>query len=611
MKLFPGALCLAVLLLLLPMPLPSVETGTTRAAQTEAKPKPAAPKATKTPASKSTTAKADGATSKPLAAKPAEGVVYANSPNLYVRDSPSAKAARLDSVSDPRPFTVFEEFTEPSGNKWLHVRYSNDKDSLNGWVQLKYTTSDKSKAYSEGASKSDTTKAGSSKAGAASADTGSTTPIVIKPAEGIVYVKGSSVISRETPTAKGAKVNYLSELTALTIFEEGVEGAGEKWLHVKYQNGKNIASGWVLAKYTVADRTELLDPKFRALDYSPQKKVAEYPENPRIKVNGIYVTYSSIGTPKKLEALLAFAAKSRINTFVIDVKEDAGLMTFKTLAAEKYAPSANKHPTVNNMAALMKRLKDLNLYTIARIVCFKDPEYADQHPDRNIIYRADGKPYKQRDGLRWASAFDRELWDYNIAVAKEAAQAGFNEIQFDYVRFPETDPKTKDPLLDMRNTLNETKPEAIQKFLKKAYAEISPLHVYVGADIFGLIPTSPTDERIGQYWEAISNVVDYVCPMMYPSHYANQTYKIPIPDANPYECVWYCTRDCVNRNKNIPTPARIRPWIQDFTAPWVNGHVKYGEAQIRDEIRALKEHGIEEFMLWNAFNNYTESALTK
>ena len=114
---------------------------------------------------------------------------------------------------------------------------------------------------------------------------------------------------------------------------------------------------------------------------------------------------------------------------------------------------------------------------------------------------------------------------------------------------------------------------------------------------------------LGQYWEAVSNVVDYVCPMMYPSHYANNTYGLPVPDAYPYETVYNSAKDSVARNKNIKTPGTIRPWIQDFTAPWVKGHIKYSDKQVKDQIRALEENGITEYLLWNAGNKYSEGAV--
>jgi hypothetical protein len=303
--------------------------------------------------------------------------------------------------------------------------------------------------------------------------------------------------------------------------------------------------------------------------------------------------------------------RTKINTFVIDVKDDNGHMLFKTKAADKYSPDANNHITVKDIAALMKKLKENNIYAVARIVSFKDPTYTKQHTDRAIIYKDSGKPFTNSDGLIWASAYDRELWAYNVEVSKEAAEVGFNEIQFDYVRFPASNGGRLDKSLDYRNTTGESKPQAIQDYLKYAREQLSPLNVYISADVYGLVGSVADDMSLGQYWEAVSNVVDYICPMMYPSHYANGTYGLSIPDAFPYETIYHSTKDSVARNKNIDTPAGIRPWIQDFTAPWVKGHIKYTDKQVADQIKALEENGVKEYLLWNAGNRYSEGAVAK
>jgi hypothetical protein len=259
----------------------------------------------------------------------------------------------------------------------------------------------------------------------------------------------------------------------------------------------------------------------------------------------------------------------------------------------------------------MKKLKDNNIYAIARIVSFKDPSYTKTHPDRAIAYKDSGKPFSNSDGLIWATAYDRQLWEYNVAVAKEAAKAGFNEIQFDYVRFPASNNGKLDKNLNYRNINNETKAKAIQEYLQYAYKELSQEHVYIGADVYGSVGSTSNDMGIGQYWEGISNVVDYICPMMYPSHYGRGVYGLNVPDANPYETIYKCTEDSLDRNALIPTPAGIRPWIQDFTAGWVKGHINYGEKEVRAQIKALEDNGINEFLLWNAANKYTEAAIDK
>jgi hypothetical protein len=429
-------------------------------------------------------------------------------------------------------------------------------------------------------------------------------------AENVVYISASKLKVRENAEASAKVQDNLIKGTAVDIVEEKKDDSGKSWYRVSYDSTNGSAEGWITAEYTVKDRAELLTENLRKLDFSPQNKTREYPGNPRVEARGIYLTKYSASNDR-LDKLIEMTKRTKINTFVIDVKDDKGHMLFPTKAAEKYSPEANKYATVKDIAALMKKLKDNNIYAVARIVSFKDPTYTKQHPDRAIIYKDSGKPFTNSDGLIWATAYDKQLWEYNLEVSKEAAEAGFNEIQFDYVRFPASDGGKLDKSLDYRNTTGESKPQAIQDYLKYAREQLAPHNVYISADVYGLVGSVADDMSLGQYWEAVSNVVDYISPMMYPSHYANDTYGLSVPDAYPYETVFHSSKDSAARNKNIETPAEIRPWIQDFTAPWVAGHIKYSNKQVEDQIRALEENGIKEYLLWNAGNKYSEGAVTK
>lgn len=423
----------------------------------------------------------------------------------------------------------------------------------------------------------------------------------------ILFIKAKSGNLRENPNNKSKNLNTLSKGTELTFLEEVLDEENIPWVKVEYLNNNDKTIGFIRKDLTSYDRADLINEKYRYLDYSPYEK-KEYANNPRVKAKGIYLTIYSAGG-QRLNSLIDLANTTEINTFVIDVKDDNGYLLFPMKAGEKYAPKANQKNTVKDISALMKKLKDNNIYTIARIVSFKDPVYTEAHPDRAIVFKDTGKPFTNSDNLRWATAYDRVLWEYNIAVAKEAIEAGFNEIQFDYVRFPASNGGKLDSVLDYRNTKNETKPQAIQEYLKYARQELSPMGAYISADVYGLVTSVEDDMALGQYWEAISNVVDYISPMMYPSHYGNGVYGLSVPDAFPYETVFRGTRDAVLRNKNIKTPAIIRPWIQDFTAPWVKGYIKYGDKEVAAQIKAMKDNGVDEYLLWNAGNRYSSGAL--
>ncbi len=386
------------------------------------------------------------------------------------------------------------------------------------------------------------------------------------------------------------------------------ESGVDKWYQIQYNYEDLDTLGWVEADRLTSRRQDMIARVYDNVDYEPQIKVDSYESNPYVAAKGVYVTgHSAAG--KKLDDLIGLAERSAINAFVIDVKDDNGNMLFYSETAAQYSPSANDHVYIKDMPAFMAKLKENNIYAIARIVTFKSPRYAKDNPDRAILRRSTGAVYQSKDGVRWASPYDRELWAYNVGVALEAAEYGFNEIQFDYVRFPASGGGKLDSSLDYRNAMDESKPEAIQNFLKYAYEQISAQEVYVSADVFGWVASAQNDVGIGQHWEALTNVVDVMCPMMYPSHYGPGNYGLSVPDAYPYETIDRGIQDALERDAHVDTPSKLRPWIQDFTAPWVKGHIRYGPAQIEAQIKALEDNGIHEYLLWNAGNYYTEGGI--
>jgi hypothetical protein len=377
------------------------------------------------------------------------------------------------------------------------------------------------------------------------------------------------------------------------------------WVEIKSSYEAKNALGIVKYDELANSLAAFISKPYENVDYKPFEKNVFYEDNPPVEAKGVYVTGNS-ATTSKLDALIELADTSEINTFVIDVKDDNGYLLFESETASRLNPEANKHIYIDDIEGFVSRLKEHNIYLIARIVTFKSPLYARANPDKAIVYRSGGGLYSDADGLIWASAHNRELWEYNVGVAKEAAAIGFNEIQFDYVRFPAISHKEK---YDFRNPEGESQVETIQKFLKYAYGELAPEHVYVGADVFGWAATAIGDVGIGQHWESLSNVVDYICPMVYPSHYGPNIFGLAVPDANPYKTIYHAIEDSKARNANLETPALIRPWIQDFTASWVNGHISYGPEELALQIKALEEQGIESYMIWNSKNNYSEDAL--
>ncbi len=371
--------------------------------------------------------------------------------------------------------------------------------------------------------------------------------------------------------------------------------------------GEIEQKGYVGAAVVAQKLADFINRPYENIDYDYfQRRVIA--ERPPVKVRGIYLTQYTASNPTRLDELIEMANQTDINAFVIDVKDDNGNLLFYSKTAEAVMPELNENVAIADIDSFVKKLKDNNIYLIARIVTFKSPQYAAKYTDRAIT-RPSGTLYRKADGIAWATPYDRQLWDYVLGICGEAAAVGFDEIQFDYVRFPVVS-QADNASLDFHNEKDETKPEVIHKFLRHAYAELADAKVYITADIFGWSGSAWGDEGIGQHWEAMANAVDYVAPMMYPSHYGPGNYGIKYPDTQPAATIDASIKDILRRNANLPTQPINRPWIQDFTASWLgNGrYIAYGAPQVRAQIDALAANGVDEYMVWNSANYYHADA---
>lgn len=420
------------------------------------------------------------------------------------------------------------------------------------------------------------------------------------------YIKNQTLFVYRDEMQK-EKIDTLRKGTRVDILDEKeitVNDKKKSLLKIQYKKDLKNKSGWISKVDLANSLNEVLPKEWKNLDFTSNYPTNNFSNNPRVDVKGVYLNIYTIGSSKKMERLINLANTTEINAFVIDVKDDNGVLSFEMEAPKKFGIPVSKNYPIKNIEEFMKKMKENNIYTIARIVSFKDPTYAKANPDKVIISRDTGKPYTNSDGIIWVSAHDRNLWDYNLSVAEEAAKAGFNEIQFDYVRFPASNGGKLDAKLNYRNTKNESKPETIQKYLKYAKERLNVLGVYTSADVYGQVGTFSDDMGLGQHWEAVTQVVDYISPMMYPSHYGNGAYGIAVPDAQPYKIIYHSLKDSINRNENVNSPAVIRPWIQAFTAKWVKGYIPYNEKEIREQIKAMNDLGVTEYLLWSPSNNY-------
>lgn len=350
-----------------------------------------------------------------------------------------------------------------------------------------------------------------------------------------------------------------------------------------------------------------------AIIASQQKDVAVSADNPPAKIDpqvtapkvkGVYVTAYSAGG-SRMTQLLDLVDKTDLNAMVIDIKDDAGYITYKTDNPD-LIKKGNPQPFIRDINGLMDRLKKHNVYPIARVVVFKDTVLAKKRPDLSFV-NSDGTVWKNGKGDSFVNPFSKEVWDYNVEIAKEAAKLGFKEIQFDYVRFPEGFEKRAESLKYIKN--GKSRVDAVAEFVQYARKQLAPLGVRVSVDIFGYAASVPAAEGIGQDFNKISENVDVISPMVYPSHYTTGWFGAKDPDKEPYKTIKGSMTDTFKKLDPLKEQKPIvRPWIQDFTASWLgSGHyVKYGKTQVEEQIRALKDMKIDEYLLWNATNRYSQ-----
>ena len=327
----------------------------------------------------------------------------------------------------------------------------------------------------------------------------------------------------------------------------------------------------------------------------------------RIKVKGIYVTGPTAGSAS-VDDLIRLIDETELNTMVIDVKNDEGQITYQ-MDLETAQDMDACVSYIGDMESLMATLKEHGIYTIARIVCFKDPYLAQNYPDL-ALKKADGTPLTDAYGLAWVNPCKEEVWEYLTEVAAAAADAGFDEIQYDYMRFPiGSDADAADYGIAMESG---TKEQMITDFLTYASEKLHEKGIVVTADVFGTIIGNDVDiERVGQDYTALAGTVDVLSPMVYPSHYGTGVYGYRVPDAEPYGTVLAALNDSAGELLALEEADRaiVRPWLQAFTATWVDGHISYGGEQIRQQIQAVYDAGYEEWILWNSRNHYSSDGL--
>lgn len=344
------------------------------------------------------------------------------------------------------------------------------------------------------------------------------------------------------------------------------------------------------------------------LDFYPNEKV-EF-ENNKMP-DSVYALYLNCGSSviNNIDAYIEFAKTTNINAFVVDIKDNETpafpAKTFEALSPTNYKHAINSYETYKNA---ITKLKEAGFYVIGRITVFKDSYYVSDHPEAAILNKNTGQPYLH-NGSYWPSAYNRDVWYFNLSLAKEAVEEfGFNEINFDYVRFPDRMNSVAN-IVDLKNTYNESKAQAIQRFVQYAKDFLHELNTYISIDVFGETTNGTYTTAYGQYWPAISNVADVISGMPYPDHFAAGSYGLSKPWNEPYKLMNYWGKYAYDRQQETPTPAKVRTWIQAYDVmKYVDSNgISYGAKQIEDQVRGLYDAGITDgYITWLSNSNLTK-----
>lgn len=331
------------------------------------------------------------------------------------------------------------------------------------------------------------------------------------------------------------------------------------------------------------------------------------PEKESVYSKGIYITFRTAAS-KRMDELIDLVERTELNAVVIDIKDYTGLIPFNT-DNDLINQIGSEKDYIPDIRGLINKLHQERIYVIARIAVFEDNFLPIKRPDLALKIRGNNL-WRDFKGLTWVDPASQEVWDYTIALAKEAAKIGFDEINLDYIRFP-SDGNTSEiiyPFWDYKTP----KKEIIRQFFEYFSQRVKPIGVFVSADLFGLTLTSTNDLNIGQWLEDAALYFDYICPMVYPSHYPEGYEGFTNPAIQPYEVIYKALLTGQERLASVSaeiqggSAAKLRPWLQDFDLG-----ANYDAEMVNLEKKAVYDAGAYGWLLWNPKNIYTEDALIK
>lgn len=420
------------------------------------------------------------------------------------------------------------------------------------------------------------------------------------------YVRTSVTVYENETDSKIASFIKKGNKLDITGYDKLLDDGNVNMYKIKY----NDTEGYVYSKYLVNDKEsadsvynengvydihkdrkfkgrELYGGKASTLDYYPYERV-EFEDNKLLKK--AKTMYLNAGTIGSIDSYLKIAKENGVNAIVVDIKD--GALAYSSNVAKEISPTAYETAINDNSSykSAIDKIKDAGIYAIGRIVVFNDVHYGKDHPDDCISSTASSR--------LWPSAYSRGAWYYNVELAKEAVkEMGFNEIQFDYVRFPEDAYNMSiKGNSDFKNKYDEEKAEAVQNFLFYATDQIHKVGAYLSVDVFGEC-SGEYVTAYGQYWPAISNIVDAISSMPYTDHFGRSVDTW----TNAYQTVYNWAKGAAIRQTEIPTPAIARTWITAYDTPYWKPTVIYNASKIEDQVRALYDAGLDGgFITWNS-----------
>ncbi len=325
-------------------------------------------------------------------------------------------------------------------------------------------------------------------------------------------------------------------------------------------------------------------------------------------LKGIYMTACVAATPSFRAKLVKLIDETELNAVIIDVKDYTGTIAFPT-NNQKLKDVRGTGCAVSDMKEFVGLLHEKGIYVIARITVFQDPTYTKIHPELAVKRASDGAVWKDHKGLSFIDVGAKLFWEYIVALGEESYAIGFDELNFDYIRFP-SDGNMKDIYYswsekEILSDADMGKAKALRNFFSYLHEHLSPTGAVLSADLFGMTTTNTDDLNIGQVLEYAAPYFDYIMPMVYPSHYPPNFNGWKNPNTVPYEIVKFSMDAAARRlTAASTTPNKLRPWLQDFDYP-----VPYTPAMVRTQIQATYDTGLTSWMLWDAGNTYTREAL--